>query len=200
MSAATKAATLPEKAFGKAENSTFIRFLAYERRFFAPAAGQRKQRILRNRCKFGVASAPPTVSVPALKTDMEMTSATLPRVVGRRPRQARSAARRGARQPRLHRDRPRRQQGAGRCAERRQDADRRAAAQRADRRQQAAPLGDDGCQRGDPEERRQLRDRADAVGQHRLLLQPLRAAGDGDRSARRCATRRATTWWSSPAR
>jgi hypothetical protein len=57
LSAATKAATLPEKAFGKAENSTFIRFLAYERRFFAPAAGQRKQRSAPKCCKFGVASA-----------------------------------------------------------------------------------------------------------------------------------------------
>ena len=50
------------------------------------------------------------------------------------------------------------------------------------------------------EERRQLRDRADAVGQHRLLLQPLRAAGDGDARQGAAQQDRATTWWSSPAR
>ena len=139
----TKTATLPEKAFGKAENSTFIRFLAYEGRFFAPAAGRRKQRFRSGMLQIrGGVLLPPTVSVPALKTGHGNDFSNSPSRLGRRPRQARSAARRGARQPRLHRDRPRRQQDAGRRAERRQDADRRAAAQRADRRQQAS-----GCRR-----------------------------------------------------
>src|SRR5262249_40551139 len=81
LSAATKAATLPEKAFGKAENSTFIRFLAWIGRFFAPATRRRKQRLHAESLQIrGGVARQPTVSVPALKTDMEMASANLPRV------------------------------------------------------------------------------------------------------------------------
>src|SRR5882757_6573889 len=52
-----------------------------KRQFFAPATGRRKQRIAcETRQIRGGVGLLPTVSVPALKTDMEMTSATLPRV------------------------------------------------------------------------------------------------------------------------
>src|SRR5882757_6148119 len=109
LSAATKAATLPEKAFGKAKNSTFIRFLAYERRFFAPATGQRKQRIRSKSPQIrGGVPLLPTVSVPAPQNGHGNDFSNSPSRVGSRPRQAWSAARRGARQPRLHGDRSRR--------------------------------------------------------------------------------------------
>src|SRR5262245_35716291 len=81
LSAPTKAVTLPEKAFGKAENSTFIQVPSLCRRFFAPATVRRKSLIC---CKCsqirGGVPAQPTVSVPALKTGTKMTSGTLPRV------------------------------------------------------------------------------------------------------------------------
>ena len=180
MSAATKAATLPEKAFGKAENSTFIRFLAYEGRFFAPAAGQRKQRIPCETPQIrGGVLLPPTVSVPAPKTDMEMTSATLPRVsvvgLGKlgAPLAAVLASRGftviGLDVSKVLVD----SLNAGKMPIVEPQLNELIAANK------RAAVGDDGCQRGDPEQRRELRDRADAVGQHRLLLQPLRAAGDG---------------------
>ena len=49
LSAATKAATLPLKAFGEAENSTFIRIPSLVGRFFAPATAQRKSPIASKR-------------------------------------------------------------------------------------------------------------------------------------------------------
>src|SRR6266404_8795969 len=183
LSAATKTARLPEKALGKAENSTFIRFPRSWRALNGDFSRLRRDgassELPPNGCKFGWRPvAADSISTGPQDGHGNDFSPSAPHL-GDRSRQARRTARRSARQPRLYRDRPRREQDSCRRTECRQDADRRAATQRADRRQQAAPVGHYGQRRGYPEERRKLRDRADAVGQHRLLLQSLRAAGHG---------------------
>src|SRR5262245_36842196 len=159
LSAPTKTTTLPEKAFGKAENSTFIQFPPLLARigrasFRACGATAQAANCACRAANSGSVRRPPTVSVPALKTDLDDDFSNPASRLGDRSWQARRAACGGAGEPRLQRDRPRRQQDPRRRAQCRQDADRGAAAQRADRRPQGTPVGDNGCQRGGAEERR----------------------------------------------